>query len=150
MKNNDQNKLILSLRSGLSRTRSDMLDQRLRAWADEYAGGKYEDVGYPHASPLASLMRYHGPAPQGLHPRSIIDTESDEVEAAVRALESSDGGYRAGRVLRAEYWMPGAAEVSRLQALERAGLRMSRATYYQQLAVARAHVAGWLRLSSNN
>lgn len=124
----------------------DQLELRLRDWAREYMGGRYEDIGWPSTSSLAQLIKYHGPAPQGLHPRSTLDTEADEVEMAVQALEAQRDGYRAGRVLRAEYWMPNAAEVSRLQALGRTGLSMSRATYYQQLRIARVHVAAWLRL----
>ena len=126
----------------------DELERRLREWASEYMGGRHEDIGWPGKSSLATAIKYHGPAPQGLNPRSTLDTDADEVEAAVQALEQQRDGYRAGRVLRAEYWMPSAADVSRLQLLERIGLRMSRATYYQQLRIARVHVAAWLRISA--
>lgn len=127
--------------------RDDELENRLRAWADDYRGGKYEDIGYPSTSSIATLMTYHGPAPQGLHPRSVLCSETDEVESAVQALEHRDDGYRAARVLRCEYWMPDSAERARMQALSRVGLHMSRATYYTQLRIARVHVAGWLRLT---
>lgn len=128
--------------------RDDELENRLRAWADDYRGGKYEDIGYPSTSSIATLMTYHGPAPQGLHPRSVLCSETDEVEAAVQALEHRADGYRAGRVLRCEYWMRrDIPEKDRLRALARAGVHMSRATYYAQLRIARVHVAGWLRLT---
>lgn len=123
------------------------LEVRLESWADEYGGGRYERIGWPGRSWLATAMKYHGRAPQGLSVEAVvIGTPADEVERAVEALERSADGYKPGRVLRAEYWMRNAPEEQKLQALRAAGLPMSRQGYYGYLKLARFHVAAWLRI----
>lgn len=127
------------------------LETRLEGWASEYGGGRYERVGWPGRSFLATMVKYHGRAPQGLATEVIaIGTPADEVEKAVAELERSVDGYKPGRVLRAEYWMPGAPEEQKLQALRAAGLPMSRQGYYGYLKLARFHVAAWLHLPISN
>jgi hypothetical protein len=130
--------------------RTGELECRLREWADEFAGSKYENIGYASKSWLHNAIVYHGPAPQGLNPRSSgARTPADEVEAAVVALEKQEGGYRAARVLRAEYWMKSAAEEHKIQSLRHIGLPMGRTKYYDELWLARVHVAAWLRISAS-
>jgi hypothetical protein len=130
--------------------RSAELELRLTEWADAYRGGKYEDIGYPSRSWLYNAMLYQGPSPQGLHPRGVRDkTPADEVEEAVMHLEKQQGGFRAGRVLRAEYWMRHASEEQKLRALRYTGFNMGRVTYYDQLWVARVHVAAWLHIPAS-
>lgn len=123
------------------------LEARLLDWAHEYAGGKYEHNGWSSRNWLANMMEYGGRAPDGLRGNVVsIGTPADDVEEAVKALESIDGGFKPGRVLRAEYWMAHSAEESRLQHLRAIGLPMSRAGYYMHLKTAKVHVAAWLRI----
>lgn len=123
------------------------LDSRLMAWADEYAGGRYESVGWPGRSWLATMVKYHGRAPDGLAQRIVsLGTPADEVEAAVAELERYTDGYKPGRVLRAEYWMRNAPEEQKLQALRAMGLPMSRQGYYGYLKLAKFHVAATLHI----
>lgn len=123
------------------------LEGRLTDWAREYAGGRYEHNGWPGRSFLATLVKYRGRAPQGLSVHIVpLGTKADEVEAAVVALERAKEGFRPGRVLRCEYWLPHAPEEMKLQVLRSIGLPMSRAGFYQYLSRARFHVAGWLHI----
>ncbi len=123
------------------------LDRRLNEWADEYAGGRYENVGTITASPLAVLMKYHGRPPQGLNPRPIIGTPADEVELAVCIMRQHVGGDAMAATLRAEYWMRNAALDHRLQRIrDKDRLTLSSAAYYRYLRLARHYVAGWLHL----
>lgn len=123
------------------------LDARLEDWAFEYAGGRYEHNGWPGRSWLSNAMKYLGRTPQGLSKAIVtIGTPADEVEAAVVALEKAKEGFKPGRVLRCEYWMPDIPEEMKMQALRAIGLPMSRAGYYIYLSRGRFHVAGWLRL----
>lgn len=127
--------------------RSKELERRLIEWSGEYAGGRYENIGWANRSWLATMIQYHGRAPDGLSREVIaLGTPADEVEEAVHALELSADGYKPGRVLRAEYWMPKAPEEQKLQALRSLGLPMSRQGYYGYLKLGRFHVAAWLRI----
>ena len=122
------------------------LEKRLRDWADEYAGGRYENIGWSGQSWLATMIKYRGGAPQGLGEVVYLNTDADKVEEAVAALETTRDGYKPGRVVRAEYWMSHAPEEQKLQALRQLGLPMSRAGYYLYLKQAKIHVAAWLRI----
>lgn len=133
-------------RSTIAEPRRHPLRARLEGWAAEYAGGRYEHVGWPGKSSLATAMKYHGPAPSGLAEVVQIDTPGDEVEGYVRELERARDGFRPGRVLRCEYWMADAPEEGKLQALRNMGLPMSRQGYYGYLKQARFYVAGRLGL----
>lgn len=118
------------------------LDGRLVNWAEEYGGGRYENIGYASRNILQTLIEHEGfvPSARGFIPIPIR-SKADEIEAAVRMMEST-GYYRPGRVLRCEYFMPNAPMESRLQNLKRIGISTSRAGYYDYLAIARAYVAG--------
>lgn len=125
--------------------KNDELERRLKEWKEEYAGGRYEDLGYPSKSSIQTAITYHGPAPQGLNPRGIqLNTKADQVENAVQELERQKDGFKPGRVLRVEYWKWNSAEEERLDALRRIGLPMSRAGYFQALKLAKVYVAGRL------
>lgn len=124
------------------------LESRLTGWGAEYGGGRYEDHGWQGISPLATMMKYHGRPPQGLNPRRIgTNTPADEVERAVRVLESQRTGFIPGSVLRAEYFLPGQPVDSKRQKLARLGMQMDNTRYSQHLRIARIHVAGWLHLT---
>lgn len=130
--------------------RSAELELRLIQWAAEFPNRKTEDLGYPKRSSISTLMTYHGPAPTGLNPRGVCErTPADEVEEAVAALERQRDGYRAAQVIRLEYRMKNAAVEEKLRLLRRIGLSMSRARFYDELWVARTHVAAWLRIPAS-
>ena len=123
------------------------LERRLQEWAGEYAGGRFEDIGWPGISQIATMMKYHGRAPDGLSVEVVaVNTPADDVEAAVAELEKTRDGLKPGKVLRCEYWMTRAPEEQKLQVLRKSGLPMSRQGYYGYLKLARFHVAAWLRI----
>lgn len=125
------------------------LESRLVEWGREYGGGKYEDTGWQGASPLLTMMTYHGRAPQGLNPRNRKDrTPADDVHDAVQALGRQRGGWNASCVIRAEYMLPGQPVIAKLQKLRAAGVSVSdKSRYSQLLREARIHVAAWLRIA---
>lgn len=124
------------------------LETKLRDWADEYAGGRYDATGWQGSSPMVSLMKYHGRAPQGLSPRAIINTTGDRVESAVQKLATTDRvGKICAAVLRSEYWMPNAAMTHRMQRLHADGVFISLADYPRALEAGRKAVARALGVS---
>lgn len=113
------------------------LDAILLAWADEYGGGKYENIGYPSRSYLARLMECgHAPVTHG-HVHSHRRTQSDDIEKIVSDMEGS-GMYKQGKALRCEYFLARAPEEQKLQNLRAIGCGMSRAGFYQCLREAKA------------
>ena len=128
--------------------RASDLESRLIEWGREYGGGKYADVGWPGISPISTLMTYHGPAPQGLAPKTRTDrTPADAVEMAVRLLASQQSGWYPAQVIRVEYTLPGQPVDSKLKRLRKVGVQINgRARYSQLLLMARVHVAAALGL----
>lgn len=120
------------------------LDARLLNWAEEYGGGRYEDIGYASRNILQTLIEHEGFVPSGRGFTPVpINTMADEVEAAVRTMENS-GYLRPGRVLRCEYFMQHAPMEAKLRNLGRIGIHIKRPTYYDYLAIAKAFVVGQL------
>jgi hypothetical protein len=124
------------------------LEDRLREWAEEYRYTAPDNHGWQGKSPTAVIAKWGGRPPEGLGQETPCSA-ADEVERAVMALEKTKDGYRAARVLRCEYWMVNAAEAHKLQRLRAMGCSMSRTTYYDELWVARIHVAAWLRIAAS-
>ena len=124
------------------------LDCRLRAWADEYGGGKYEHVGWHTRNLLQTLIEHQGfiPDSRGYIPVPIRSA-ADEVEQVVKAMEA-DGWFKQGRVLRCDFFMPTVPMEIRLKNLAHIGVSLSRASYFDHLAQAKAYVAGGLRRSA--
>jgi len=120
------------------------LESRLRGWAQEYGGGKYENIGYQSRNMLQTLIEHGGfvPDSRGFIPVPIRSA-ADEVESAVAAMESG-GWHRQGRVLRCDYFMPNASMDMRLRNLRHIGVSLSRASYFDYLAQAKAYIAGAL------
>lgn len=125
--------------------RKNELETRLREWADEYRNGHDNACGWHGISPTAILVKWGGRPPDG-QSQPDVATPADEVEQAVMALAKTKDGRRAAAVLRCEYGMKNAGEAHKLQRLRGIGLPMSRATFYDELWVARVHVAAWLRI----
>lgn len=127
--------------------RSSDLEARLTEWANDYGGGRYDNTGWQGVSPLASIMKYHGRAPQGLNPGRVdINGSADEVELAVRTLAAQRSGSVPASVLRCEYFAREVPREVRLQRLDRVGKRMDTTRYSHHLRTAKIHVAAWLRL----
>lgn len=127
--------------------RTNDLEQRLVEWGKEYGGGKYEDNGWQGVSNIYPLTKYHGRPPQGLMPpRRGSRTQADDVQDAVRALETQPAGFRPAMVIRAEYIEHGKPFESKRQGLKKIGQSMGRSDYYKSLKIARVHVAAWLHI----
>lgn len=116
------------------------LECRLENWAAEYGGGRYQDIGYASRNILQTLIEHEGFVPNsgGFAPVPI-NTQADEVEAAVRQMEVI-GYLRPGRVIRCEYFMARAPMEAKLRNLDRVGISIKRPTYYDYLAIAKAFV----------
>lgn len=123
------------------------LEERLKGWASEYGGGRYENIGWPGRNFLKTLIEHEGfvPSARGYVPIPIR-TAADEVEQVVCQMEAS-GWTRQGRVLRCDYFLPNAAMEVRLHNLRGIGIPLSRASYFDHLAQAKAYVAGALQFS---
>lgn len=128
--------------------RSSTLEERLMEWAREYTGYVREaNIGWPGASQMAQIMKYHGRAPQGLNPRGVeLNGPADQVELAVRALEAQDKGRIPACILRCEYFASGSAKGVKLDRLRRIGIDVKESGYSQHLRIAKVHVAAWIRV----
>lgn len=124
--------------------RSRDLEARLEEWGKEYGGGKYGSTGGGQ-SWLASLIHWHGRAPQGMG-QVPLNTAADEVQEAIEALERQKTGFVPACVIRCEYLTPGKPIDEKLVHLRRMGENLGRVGYYQHLRIARVHVAAWLKL----
>lgn len=113
------------------------LDVRLRGWADEYGGGKYEHVGWHSRNLLQTLVEHRGfvPSSRGFVPVPVRSA-ADEVERLVCEMEAGDM-LRHAKVLRCDYFAPNLIVEDRLKAMRKIGFSMSRAAYYDLLAQAK-------------
>lgn len=125
--------------------RKNELENRLREWADEYRQ-RDDNHGWQGISPTAILVKWGGRPPDG-QSQPEHATPADEVERAVMELQKQPGGFRAAMALRCEYSMTRCAEEHKLQKLRAMGLPMRRTLFYDELRLARTHVAAWLRIS---
>ncbi|MET3654069.1 hypothetical protein [Dyella japonica] len=123
------------------------LEARLAEWGKEYGGGRHENIGWLGISPIATLMKYHGRAPQGLNPSRLeVNGSADEVEHAVRALQAQDKGYVPACVLRCEYMATSYTREEKIRSVRKVGASMDNSRYSQHLRMAKIHVAAWLRI----
>lgn len=127
--------------------RATTLEARLTEWGKEYGGSRYENHGWQGISPIATLMKYHGRAPQGLNPARVeLNGCADEVEQAVRVLQAQEKGYVPACVLRCEYMATSQPREEKLRRVRRLGGAIDNSRYSQHLRIAKIHVAAWLRL----
>jgi len=120
------------------------LESRLKGWADEYGGGRYENIGYHSRNMLQTLVEHQGFVPSGRGYIPVpIRTAADEVERVVVAMEAGEY-FKQGRVLRCDYFLPNIPMEVRLKNLHRIGIQTSRAGYYDFLAQAKVGVAAAL------
>lgn len=118
------------------------LERRLIEWAEEYGGGRYDNIGWPGTSTLSVMMTYHGRAPQGLQQRTVIGTAADEIELIVREMAKQPGGRTRAAILRTEYWMKSAALEHKLERLRvKDHVRITGEDYSRIMVAARDFVA---------
>ena len=121
------------------------LDCRLKSWAREYGGGKYEDIGFAGKNMLVTMAEHAGEPPGGGgYRRTIIGTMADEIEDAVQLMLKEKDTWRAAHAIRTEYFRPELPEEEKLKALRRSGCGMSRAGYYVALAAAKISIRAYL------
>lgn len=121
----------------------DYLDARLKEWAKEYGGSRYENIGFRSRNLLQRLIEHGGFVPDSGGFRPVpIRTAADEVETIVLRMERA--WFANGRVLRCEFYAPNMAMEARLEVLRQIGLPMSRTGYYDKLDAAKMFVAGAL------
>lgn len=126
------------------------LEARFAGWAKEYGGGRYEHIGYSSRNLLQTLIEHGGFVPDaGGFKRPPVRTAADEVEIAVRAMESS-GMFKQGRIVRCEYFLPDSPEEVKLANLRKIGLPVSRSGYYVLLAIGKAYVRGVLSVKTTS
>lgn len=128
--------------------RSTTLESRLTDWAKEYTGYVREaNIGWPGASQMAQIMKYHGRAPQGLNPRRVeTNGPADAVEQAVRVLQAQEKGWVPACVIRCEYFNAEEEKHVRIRLLRYNGVIVQEVGYSQHLRIAKVHVAAWLRV----
>lgn len=120
------------------------LDRRLKGWADEYGGGKYENVGWRGRNLLQTLIEHQGFVPNAAGYVPIpIRSAADEVETVVVEMEVC-GWLKQAKVLRCDYFRPDWSIDQRLREIAKIGFGMSRAGYYDRLAEAKGMVAAAL------
>lgn len=124
------------------------LEARLVEWADEYRGGRYENIGYASQNILQTLIDHKGfvPSSRGFVPVATRSA-ADEVEEAVHALGKQAAGHVPAMVIRCEYMCSHLPVEKRLARLRALGQNPGRVRYYQLLRLARIHVAAWLHLT---
>lgn len=122
----------------------ELLERRLKEWADEYRGGKYEHIGYPRKNMLAGLIEHQGFVPDSQIAKRIPqETLGDEIERLILAMLQG-GMFRQAWCIRTEYLCDHEPEEQRLSRLSRMGLGMSRAHYYEQIRIGKAFMLGAL------
>ena len=120
------------------------LEARLVAWAKEYGGGRYENIGFASRNLLQTLIEHGGFVPDARgFARTPVKTSADEVDDAVREMEAG-GMFKPGRVIRCEYFLYDSGEDVKLRNLRAIGLPMSRAGYYIYLGQAKAFLSAAL------
>jgi hypothetical protein len=103
------------------------LEANLRAWGDAYGGDRYENIGYPSRSTIATLLEFHGFRPDTQVAKLCIklDSPADEVEAAVISLQRQGiDGEADAHCLRVAYDPKLGTERDRLRRLHAIGRRV--------------------------
>jgi len=127
------------------------LEANLKAWGDGYGGGRYEDIGYPSRSTIATLLEFHGFRPDTQIAKLCIklDSPADEIEAAVLSLQRQGiDGEADAHCLRVAYDPKLSTERDRLRRLHGIGWRVkndvlkviSRQRLYERIRRARESV----------
>lgn len=124
------------------------LERRLREWADEFRGGRYEQLGYSGNNLIATLIAHKGFVPTGGGHRPVpTGTPADEIEAIVMQMEEC--GLRSeAQVLRIEYFQARLPLEAKLQRLRRVGQGVAKSAYYRRLRMAQVFI--WGRLAGSD
>ena len=122
------------------------LESRLKAWADEYGGSRYENIGYPSKNMLQTLSDHRGEPPSGGgHRRTLLGTAADEVEQGVQLLVYGKGTLRSAMILRMEYFRPDLPRSEKHNRLTAINCGVSKPGYDDELNLARDFIADHLR-----
>ncbi len=135
------------------------LEARLKAWGEDYGGGRYEDIGYPSRSTIATLLEFHGFRPDSQVAKlcTKLDSPADEVEAAVMAMQRQGvDGEADAHCIRVAYDSRLSSERDRLRRLHAIGHRVknvvmksiSRQRYYERLRRAREAIRSFCERGS--
>ena len=127
------------------------LEANLKHWGESYGGGRYDDIGYPSRSTIATLLEFHGFRPESQIAKLCVklDSPADEIEAAVLGLQRQGiDGEADAHCLRVAYDPRLATERDRLRRLHAIGHRVkndimrgiSRQRLYERIRRARESV----------
>ena len=109
------------------------LEARLVAWADEYGGGRYENIGWSSRNLLETLGVHGGFVPDsGGFRRAPIRTAADDVDEAIKAMQAGPM-FRSAFVIRCEYFRPELAMDDRRRMLRGIGVLVSEDGYRDAL-----------------
>lgn len=127
------------------------LEANLKSWGESYGGDRYENIGYPSRSTIATLLEFHGFRPDSQVAKLCVklDTPADEIEAAVLSLQRQGiDGQADAHCLRVAYDPKLGTERDRLRRLHAIGHRVkndvmktiSRQRLYERIRRARESV----------
>jgi|GEM_PF-1357988 len=128
--------------------RDPSLDERLKNWADEYGGGKYENIGYASKNMLQTLIEHRGEPPDsGGFKRISHRTLADEVEDAVQILLKDNDRKisRSGHIIRIEHFRPDLTVKDKIGKLRLIGVSVSENFYPEGRDLARASIKMYLQ-----
>lgn len=126
----------------------EMPEAMLQEWGRMYGGGKYENIGYPSISTIATLIEHRGFRPDSQIAKLCINLDSvaDGVEMIVAKLQKQGiDGEAEAHCLRVAYDPASGHEKARLARLRAIGHRVGNAImaslrrreYFRRLASAR-------------
>lgn len=122
------------------------LESRLKGWADEYGGSRYEDIGYPRKNMLQTLSDHRGEPPGGGgHQRTLLGTAADEIEQGVQLLVYGKGTLRSAMILRIEYFRPDLPRSEKHRRLTAINCGIAKEGFDEELDKARDFIFNYLR-----
>lgn len=134
------------------RCSSEVPELVLEEWGRVYGGGKYEDIGYPSISTIATLMEHRGFRPDSQIAKLCVnlDSISDVVESVVMRLQRQGiDGEAEAHCLRVAYNPSMHKESMRISVVRRIGriignqvmASIRRREYYRRIKSAKAFVS---------
>lgn len=123
----------------------------LEEWGRDYGGGRYEEIGYPSISTIATLIEHRGFRPDSQIAKlcTKLDSISDIIESIVMRLQLQGiDGETEAHCLRVAYNPSAYKESLRILIVNAIGSRignklmanLGRREYYRRLASAREYV----------
>lgn len=126
----------------------EMPEAMLQEWGRMYGGGRYEDIGYPSISTIATLIEHRGFRPDSQIAKLCVrlDSIADGVEVLVSRLQRQGiDGEAEAHCLRVAYDPSAGHEKARISRVQAIGKRIGngimasigRREYFRRLASAR-------------